>query len=77
MDWAKLLLALATLFSQLLTWAREKQLLDAGQQQALASIMRVQADALERSNKVREEISKRNATVPQSSSLPDDGFRRD
>lgn len=77
MDWAKLLLACVKLMNLLFTYARERQLLQAGEQQALAVLLRAQAEALEKSNAVREEIRRRNAGVPDGDSLPDDGFRRD
>ena len=77
MDWAKLLLACVRLMTLLFTYAREKQLLDAGSQQALASLLKAQADDLEKDNAVRKQIRERNAAVPSTSSLPNDGFRRD
>lgn len=77
MDWAKLLLACVKLLSLLMSYAREKQLLDAGSQQALASLLKAQADDLEKDNAIRKQIRDRNAAVPSASSLPTDGFRRD
>lgn len=77
MDWAKLLLAIVKLFNLVFTYARERQLLEAGQQQALASVLRAQADAIDKANQVRLTIRQRNAAVPSGDSLPDDGFRRD
>lgn len=77
MDWAKLLLACVKLLSLMMNYAREKQLLDAGSQQALASLLKAQADDLEKDNAIRKQIRDRNAAVPSTNSLPTDGFRRD
>lgn len=77
MDWAKLLLACVKLMNVLFTYVREKQLLEAGSQQALASLLRAQADDLEKDNAIRKQIRERNAAVPSTDSLPTDGFRRD
>ena len=77
MSWANLLIALVKLVNLVFTYAQERKLLNAGAQQALAVLLRAQAEALEKSNVIREDIRRRNANVAATSSLPDDGFRRD
>lgn len=77
MDWAKALLALLQVFAYLLKYATDRQLLDAGAQKALANLLTAQANVLKQAEEARAEARARNAAVPKSDSLPDDGFRRD
>lgn len=77
MNWAKLLLTLAEIMAYLVKYATDRQLLDAGQQKALASLLRQQADVLKTADEARQEARANNARIPKSDSLPTDGFRRD
>lgn len=77
MDWAKLLLAGVQVLAYLLKYASDRQLIDAGQKQALAALLRAQADVIDEAKKAREEARARNNSVPKSDSLPTDGYRRD
>jgi hypothetical protein len=40
----------------LLTYARERQLIDAGQQRAIADMLRKQADLVDKANKTRDRV---------------------
>lgn len=76
MDWAKLLLGCVGLLSQLMTWAREKQLLDAGAQQAIAEALRAQLKEVDAANAARARVR----SVIVDGKLPEnyrDAFRRD
>ena len=77
MDYLKLALGLITLLTRFITYLREKELLKAGEAQAIAMQMRTAASEIARANRAREEAAKRNASVSNGSSLPDDQFRRD
>jgi len=74
---AKLLLALAQLLSLGLTYARERDLMNAGEAQAIAVLLKTQADIIDNADKARAAAHAANNVIPPSSSLPDDGFRRD
>lgn len=74
---AKLLLALAQLLSLGLNYARERDLMNAGEEQAIAVLLKTQADIIDKADKARAAAHAANSAVPTSSILPDDGFRRD
>ena len=77
MNWAAILLALANALASLMTWLREKELVSLGEAQAAVQGLKKHIDDIEKGNQARAEVRERNAGVPQSDSLPDDGFRRD
>lgn len=72
-----ILLALLRGLGALLEMARERQWLKAGEQQALADLLRKQADDLQKAENAREAARRDHARVPRDRGLPDDGFRRD
>lgn len=75
LTWAKLALVLAQLLSQLLTWLREKQLIEQGEAKVIADILAQQAEALSTANKVREQLDDDFARDP-SSVLRHDKYER-
>lgn len=76
-SWIALLVAILRAAGSLAAFARERQWLKAGEAQALAELMRKQADDLLRAEQARD-AARRNADgVPRDRGLPDDGFRRD
>jgi hypothetical protein len=77
MNWAALLLALANAPSSLMVWLQTRKLITLGEAQAAVQGLKKHIDDIERGNQARAEVRKRNAGVPQSDSLPNDGFRRD
>jgi hypothetical protein len=77
MNWLPFLVALAKCWVLLTTYLREKQLLDAGQLEALANLLKAQAGEIDKAIAARKAQAARNATVPKSNSLPNDGYRRD
>jgi hypothetical protein len=66
-----------TFLGSVISHLRDKKLIDAEGEAALAKALRRQLDDIERAAKARDEVRARNAAVPADSSLPDDGFRRD
>lgn len=76
-NWLALALALLRAFSVFMTWLQNRELIAEGERRAVAEALRVQADEIHRANEAREDQRQRNAAVPASRSLPDDGFRRD
>ena len=72
-----IVLALLRGLGALLDIARERQWLKAGEQQALADLLRKQADDLQKAEDAREAARRDHAGVPRDRGLPDDGFRRD
>jgi hypothetical protein len=77
MTWAKLLLACAQITLYLLKYASERELISAGEQSALASLLKAEANAVEKATAAREKARASNALVPKSDGLSNDGFRRD
>jgi len=75
--WLPLILWGLKALSSLTTHLQKKQLIGEGERRAIAEALKVQHDELIRANKAREDQRSRNAAVPRSHSLPDDGFRRD
>lgn len=75
--WGRLLLALAQGLASLLTYVRERQLISLGEEKALADVLKGQVNAIEQAHEARAKARASNAVVPKSSSLPDDGHRRD
>lgn len=55
--WAKLALTLAQLFSMFMTWLRERQLINQGEELAVAAVLKDQAEAIELAQKTRRETA--------------------
>jgi len=75
--WGKILLTGLQVLAYLLKYASEAQLLKAGEQKALLAMLTQQQKYIDDVLKAGAEQAKRNAAVPTTDSLPDDGFRRD
>lgn len=75
--WGKVALALAQGLVSLLTYLRERQLLQAGEDKALADVLQGELNAINKATAARLAARARNAAVPKSDSLPNDGHRRD
>lgn len=73
--YAKAILALLNLARSLTQYVSERQLLNAGEQKAIANALKSQAQDLEKAIAAREKQRASNNAV--SGVLPDDGFRRD
>lgn len=56
-----------------LTWARERQLMDAGKQEVIAELLGREADAIKRASAARAAAS---GSIPGEQLRTDDGFRR-
>lgn len=81
MLWLKALTALLTAAGALASYLRERRLIDAAGEAAVArtvagSLARY-VDMVNENETLREEVRRRNAAVPRGRSLPDDGWRRD
>lgn len=74
MNWAGLFLGFAQLLVLALTWARERQLMDAGRSEAIADLLRKEADAIRKANAARAAADAINADP--SRLRESDGFRR-
>lgn len=75
-QWGTLCIMGANLLVSFITYVREKELISAGEQNMLASILSKQADDIAKASKAREDTRNHNAAVPANVSLPDDGFQR-
>lgn len=64
-------------FSGLLDYFRQKDLIQAGVDKAVAKSKTEDLEKVEKANEAREEAARAAAAVPPDVSLPDDGFRRD
>lgn len=76
-NWLTLALVILRALAAYVAWMERKDLLNEGGRLAIAEALKVQHEELTRATRAREEARKRNASVPPTSSLPDDGFRRD
>lgn len=76
MSWVSLFLALVKMVAAIGGYLREKQLLDAGTQRALAALLREQADEMQKAAAIREKLDADLAAHPDKL-RDDDGFRRD
>ena len=74
MNWANLLLGCAQLLALVLTWARERELMDAGGSEVIAKILSKQADDIRKANAARAAADAINADPGRV--FEDDGFRR-
>jgi mannose/cellobiose epimerase-like protein (N-acyl-D-glucosamine 2-epimerase family) len=77
MQWAAVVLALVKALASLMSFLRERQLLEEWEARAAAEALRKHLDDIEKGKRARAEVRDRNSRVPKSDSLPDDGFRRD
>ena len=75
MNWASLLLGFAQLLALVLTWARERELMDAGKSEVIAALLRKESDAIRKANAARAAADAVNADPARV--FEDDGFRRD
>ena len=66
MDWAKALLALFQWLDSLSSSLRESKLIEEEKEKKAT-----------RADEIRKEVSITSKSIPTTSSLPDDGFRRD
>lgn len=56
LTWAKVALILAQLLSQLMTWLREKKLIEQGEAIVIANILAQEAEAIRQANEVRKQL---------------------
>jgi hypothetical protein len=77
LDWPRLALAIIQMLSSLVEWIKGESLREEGREEVAGRINTEALNALTRANKAREDAAARNHAVPESDSLPDDGFRRD
>ena len=82
--WASVALAALKVFSPLITWfnsltswMRERQIFKAGADSERSGERLKDLNAITKANQIRVETDVANARLPESDSLPDDGFRRD
>ena len=74
MNWAALLLGLAQALALVLTWARERELMEAGKSELIAALLREQSDAIRKANAARAAADAVNADPTRL--REDDGHRR-
>ena len=77
MNYVSLVLTLLNGLSTLIVWLHEKELISEHDKAIIATAMEKQSLVIKGAVEARDAQSKLNAAVPQSDSLPDDGFRRD
>lgn len=73
--WAKLALVLAQLLSQLMTWLREKKLIEQGEAKVIADILAQEVEAINSANEVRKQLDD-DFTRDASSVLRHDKYER-
>jgi hypothetical protein len=71
MDWAKLLLALTQLVSQVVTWFRENQLITSGQATEVAQELQRQATEVTTASEIQAEADKAHQTQDDTAFDPD------
>ncbi len=74
MNWASLLLGFAQLLALVLTWARERELMEAGKSEMIAALLRKESDAIRKANAARAAADIANADPAKL--REDDGYRR-
>ncbi len=74
MNWASLLLGFAQLLALVLTWARERELMEAGKSEMIAALLRKESDAIRKANAAR--LAADTANADPAKLREDDGFRR-
>lgn len=75
--WAKLVLTALSVISSLIAYMRERKLIKAAEDRLLKEILQEQLRLIDNADNTRKEAAARNAGVPASDSLPNDGYRRD
>ena len=75
LTWARVALILAQLLSQLMTWLREKKLIEQGEAKVIADILAQEAEAINSANKVRKQLDD-DFTRDDSSILRHDKYER-
>jgi hypothetical protein len=76
-DWAKLILGLVSLLSKAVSYLEQRQLITAGQREAIADQLQRQADALKKAKASREAIRTELNTNPSRVLVPDKFTRSD
>lgn len=56
LTWARVALMLAQLLSQLMTWLREKKLIEQGEAKVIADILAQEVEAINSANKIRKQL---------------------
>ena len=56
LTWARVALILAQLLSQLMTWLREKKLIEQGEAIVIADILAQEAEAIRQANEIRKQL---------------------
>lgn len=77
MSWLSLVLGVVTALSALISYLRDKKLIDAQGEARVAAALREQLDDIEKATKARDEARDAASRVPVDQPLPDDGHRRD
>jgi hypothetical protein len=73
----KIVSPLVTWFNSLTSWMRERQIFKAGAANERSEERLKDLNAITKANQIRVETDIASARLPESDSLPDDGFRRD
>ncbi len=64
-------------FSSLFSWLRERSLIKQGMEKQQQADLKSTVEVLTKVNEARKEARDAASSIPESASLPDDGFRRD
>lgn len=75
LTWARVALMLAQLLSQLMTWLREKKLIEQGEAKVIADILAQEVEAINSANEVRKQLDD-DFTRDTSSVLRHDKYER-
>jgi hypothetical protein len=73
-DWVKVIVGAVQLLGALITYLRERQLLNAGGAEAIAKILRAQADDL---HKIQDTMAAAGKRFDDNNGMPADGKFRD
>lgn len=76
-SWANVALAVLGFLSSLFQWFREESSKEAGKAIEQAKVQEAELNAIQEAKKAGDDARYRIDAVPESNSLPDDGFRRD
>lgn len=66
LTWAKVALILAQLLSQLMTWLREKKLIEQGEANVIRDILAQEVEAIDEAKKIRKQLTDDFARDPSS-----------
>lgn len=75
LTWAKVALTLAQLLGQLMTWLREKKLIEQGEAKVIADILAQEVEAINSANEARKQLDD-DFTRDASSVLRHDKYER-